>query len=311
MMQQAIRELQSHVQAKGWAMQIVPAARIIDIREAIEDLRRKDQFDKVFDQERLTFFDFDVPSGMQSLLAFAMPAPQFKAIFHWNGLQVPVLIPPTYVGYQANNARLLDGVGTLLGKHGLGVQKALIPLKTLAVRSGLARYGRNNISYVPGMGSFTQLVAAYSDLPAPADPWGEPRMLERCETCRACQKKCPTGAIGGERFLLHAERCLTFLNERVNDFPSWVAPAWHNSLIGCMHCQTICPEDKPYLSWVEEDGHFSEDDTRMLLEKADPEQFPPSLVERLNRLEMLEDARSGILGRNLSVLLHQRRMKQS
>jgi epoxyqueuosine reductase len=38
-------------------------------------------------------------------------------------------------------------------------------LKRLAVRSGLARYGRNNVTYVEGMGSFLELSASLTDMP--------------------------------------------------------------------------------------------------------------------------------------------------
>jgi epoxyqueuosine reductase len=41
------------------------------------------------------------------------------------------------------------------------VALSLLPLKSLAVRSGLAAYGRNNVCYVPGMGSFLELVGLY------------------------------------------------------------------------------------------------------------------------------------------------------
>ena len=67
------------------------------------------------------------------------------------------------------------------------------PLKTLAACAGLARYGRNNIAYVPGLGSYLMLAACcLSDAPPPDDaPWGEPQELERCERCSACLRACP------------------------------------------------------------------------------------------------------------------------
>lgn len=51
----------------------------------------------------------------------------------------------------------------------------------------------------------------------------------------ACLIECPTGAIGKDRFLLHAERRLVFHNERPAGvpFPDWIDPAWHNALFGC------------------------------------------------------------------------------
>jgi epoxyqueuosine reductase len=83
---------------------------------------------------------------------------------------------------------------------GYHLAKPLLPLKTLAVYSGLARYGRNNISYVTGFGSYLQLMGAFSDLPCESDPWCEPKTLDRCSKCIACLQHCPTGAIADDRF---------------------------------------------------------------------------------------------------------------
>ena len=60
----------------------------------------------------------------------------------------------------------------------------MAPLKPLAVRLGLVRYGRNNVTYAPGMGSYIQLLGYLTDasLPLP-DGWRpqEPTLLPECE----------------------------------------------------------------------------------------------------------------------------------
>ena len=116
----------------------------------------------------------------------------------------------------------------------------------LAVRSGLAAYGRNNVTYVTGLGSFHRLSAFYSDMPCDGDEWHELRLLDRCVKCRLCHRLCPTGAIARDRFLLHAERCIVFHNEKpwTVPFPAWLDPAWHNCLVGCLLCQAKCPENR-------------------------------------------------------------------
>jgi len=55
--------------------------------------------------------------------------------------------------------------------------KPQLPLKTLAVCSGLAEHGRNNLCYVPGMGSFFQRVGIFSSLPCTDDSWRKPQIL--------------------------------------------------------------------------------------------------------------------------------------
>jgi len=99
------------------------------------------------------------------------------------------------------------------------VRQTIALCKFLAVRSGLARYGRNNITYVDGMGSLYRLSAFLSDLPYSGDCWTEPQMHDRCDDCSACIRACPTDAIPQHRFLLHSERCITFHNETRGPFP--------------------------------------------------------------------------------------------
>jgi len=189
-----------------------------------------------------------------------------------------------------------------------------LPVKLLAVRSGLGAYGKNNICYVPGMGSFHRLVAFYSDLPCPEDNWQELQMLERCQNCSACVRHCPTGAIPSaqlrtgtsERFLLRAERCITFHNERAGDFPfpAWLDPSWHNCLVGCLDCQRICPQNKDFLEWVEEGAEFSREETALLLEGVPLDQLPAETGRKLEQLDLIEyfDA----LPRNLRVFFARR-----
>ena len=93
-------------------------------------------------------------------------------------------------------------------------------------------------------------------------------MMDLCQKCTACLRHCPTGAITSERFLLRAERCITFHNEEPSDvpFPAWLDASWHNCLVGCLHCQSICPENKDYLAWVGEGAKFSAEETALLVE---------------------------------------------
>ncbi len=128
-------------------------------------------------------------------------------------------------------------------------------------------------------------------------------MLERCQNCQACRKRCPTGAIPADRFLLRAERCIVFHNEKCggNPFPIWLDPRWHNCLIGCMLCQRVCPENRAVRDWVEPGGEFSLDETRLLMKGARLDGLAPATLDKLRRLEM--DDSIDILPRNLGVLL--------
>lgn len=290
--------------ADGWRARIVPAEHIRDLEASLQGNHDQGLFDETFYQERLTVFSFAPPESLpeaRSLIVVAIPVPQTQVVFHWRGEPRPAILPPTYVAYGRTRERAQARLAALLGGEGYRVAGTQLPLKLLAVSAGLAEYGRNNICYVPGMGSFLQLAACVSDLPAEDDPWREPVMMERCQSCTACQRLCPTGAIGQDRFLLHAERCLTFHNERGGPFPGWISPTWHNALLGCRECQRCCPEDKGVWEWVAEGGSFSEEETALILGGASRDQLPPAIIERLRELDLLEDL--GTLARNLSVLL--------
>ena len=68
-------------------------------------------------------------------------------------------VPPHYAGYYAVPRAMAEKVDELLRPSGHGAAFLEPPLKTLAACSGLARYGRNNIAYVDGLGSWLQLGA--------------------------------------------------------------------------------------------------------------------------------------------------------
>jgi epoxyqueuosine reductase len=203
----------------------------------------------------------------RSIIVVATPQPMLRAKFHLDGNTYQFIVPPTYYDvYKViwHARRLLKEA---FRPESYRLVKALLPLKLLAVRSGLAFYGKTNVTYVPKYGSFHRLTAFYSDYDSPVDNWQEKKALPLCGKCKACLNACPTGAIQKDRFLIRAETCLTYLNEKAskNKFPKWVAPSSHNALIGCMRCQKACPYDKEVANWFENRVDFSEEETAYLL----------------------------------------------
>jgi epoxyqueuosine reductase len=216
-----------------------------------------------------------------------------------------VLAPPTYVGYTRRTESVQAVLAAWLREDGYRLAKPRLPLKTLAVRSGLANYGRNNICFVPGLGSFLQLVGGYSDLPCEDDPWREAKALDRCASCVACLRYCPTGAITSDRFLLHAERCLTYHNEAAGDFPGWIDPSWHHCLVGCLRCQTVCPENRAVAGWIEDRAEFSEPETALFVRRVPLDRLPAETAAKVRGLEINEDYR--LLCRNLAMIVERGR----
>jgi epoxyqueuosine reductase len=290
--------------ACGCESRIVPVSVLLDLESEIASRHSRGDFDDRFYAIELTPFRFRPPESLpaaKSLIVVAVPQPLVRVTFTRNGAPRQCLVPPTYdvsvdVDAESVLARTLE-------PDGYHVAPGTLPLKFLAVRSGLAAYGRNNISYVAGKGSFHRLMAFFSDLPAGDHWWGEAAMLDRCRKCTACVNACFTGAIGHDRFLLHGERCLTFLNEHAGDFPDWVKPSWHHCLVGCLQCQALCPENARALKRMETGPTFSENETALLLKGAARQQLPQELRRKLGSLGLLEYLE--LLPRNLKVLLDQ------
>ena len=293
--------LKEELANQGHKVKIISSNHIQDLQYEIESQYHQGLFDEEFYTEELSGFDFKVAeslSGSKSLIIVAASQPPVRVTFNRQGESYHGIIPPTY-SYATDRdiQSLLEG---RLKPAGFQVKKAKLPWKLLAIRSGLAQYGKNNITYVDGLGSYHRLVAFISDLPATEDHWQEPKVLERCENCKACMKACPTGAIAADRFLLHGERCLTFHNERRGEFPQWIKPSWHNCLVGCLYCQKACPVNKDVKKLVKDGPVFSEQETAFILQNAPPKEIPQAVIQKLEQLDMIEYL--PVLGRNLIAL---------
>jgi len=289
---------------KGYQCKIVSSDHIHDLQVEIESQYRQGLFDEEFYKEELNGFDFKIADSIavsKSLIIVAAPQPHVRVTFNRQGEEFHCIIPATY-SYKTDK-QIQDLLEHLLKPAGFQVNKAIIPWKLLAVHSGLAQYGKNNITYVNGMGSYHRLVAFISDLPGAKDHWQTPQVLERCENCKACRKACPTGAITADRFLLNAERCLTFHNERRGEFPQWIKASWHNCLVGCLYCQKACPINKDIIQTVEDGPVFSEEETDSILQSYPQSKESQNANQKLKSLDMIEYL--PVLGRNLKALKSQ------
>ncbi len=245
---------------------IVSTSHIPELQQEIYTRQDQGQFDEEFAQRYIPRFKFNAPPELpyaQSIVIVAMPRPPTTATFTYKGRIRTFTLPPTYTAYDEKRIQIEKIVAQAVGKEGYQIATTNLPLKLLSARSGIVQYGRNNITYAQGMGSFMRLTAVYTDMPCEKDQWQEAQVMKRCESCDRCQKACPTGAISADRFLLSAERCLTYHNEKDGNipFPDWIKPEWHNCLIGCIRCQMACPENKPFLSRVGETACFTEEET--------------------------------------------------
>jgi len=290
------------LEERGYRGAVLPIEHVAQLKHEIEERLSQKEIDAGLYERYLTYFKFDVAASLpriRSIIITAAPQPQRKATFHFNGQAYSGIIPPTY--YHDTDKPITEILQDILSSSGCQLHPVALPAKLLAVRSGMAEYGKNNIAYVEGLGSFLRLRAFLSDMPAGRSDWMEPRVMKECDSCKACLKACPTRAIVPDRFLIHAEKCITFLNEGTEEFPEWVDPAWHNSLVGCMKCQLVCPVNKRFIKWVQEGESFNEAETGLILNGVPLDHIPPETAHKLNRSYMAEYL--DVLPRNLRVLL--------
>ncbi len=302
---------------KRWARErgyLIGWGRLAAVAAALEDVSRRQrsgELDPGFYEANLAAFkapDAATWDRDASVVVVVMPRPAHTVSFTVDGAKIETVFPPTYARYDP----LFEEVRLDLQKDGLPgarVERLRVPLKNLAARLGLVRYGRTNVTYAPGFGSYIQLFGYLTDaeLPLPSD-WRprEPELMPECEGCSVCLAACPTGAIREDRVLLHGERCLTDVNERPGPWPSWLAGSAHNCIIGCLECQRACPAN-PDLR-VESAGLvFTAEETKALLDDGGVHEGAAwdGIRAKLERLGRSYD--EPVLGRNLRAWLETRR----
>ena len=303
-----IEQLLRWASERGYAVAWGPAATAEEARAEILGRRERGELDAGFFHDEIeSLAGTGQPTSDATLVMVAKPVPAHLVHFRLDGRTVDGVMPPTYVHYRAR----FEEVRQDLARHGLPgarVEHFGWPLKATATRLGLVRYGRNNVAYAPGLGSYIQLCAFLTEAALPVPDTGAtsaPALLDECAGCGACASACPTGAIDEDRVLLRAELCLTELNENVCPWPAWLQASAHHCLIGCLACQQACPVNDELE--VEDTGlEFSEEETRTLLGEASEGSGRAESGIRFKLSWLGPRDAEPILGRNLRALLEAR-----
>lgn len=301
-------ELTAHLRetlsAAGLRCRLVDATVAPELQQQLADLRSQGLVTDELFAAYGGSLDFSWPEGfgeVRSLVAVAARSPAVKVRFHFAEGPFEAVIPPTYLA-TALREQTLGLLRSVLEPAGYRVTRARVPVKLLAVYSGLAQYGRNNVAYVPNLGSLVRLDAYGTDARLVFD---EPRRtgswrLSSCPPCRNCHHVCPTGCIPYDGTVIEATRCLTYLNEQEGEWPAWLTPQAHNALVGCMRCQELCPANRFFLRLPRVVAEFDRDETEWILHDLAASKLPPALRAKLAALDL--DAYSTVLGRNLRAL---------
>lgn len=297
-----IAELDAQLRRIDSLGRVVSVKHLAELRDEIMGKSEAGFINENIFDTYMKHFEYDIPEGLPgagSVIIVATPQPHSRLTFQLDGHSHSFIVPTNYA--HGTDDLVRDALLGLFVGRGFGIRRASLPLKPLAARSGLASYGKNNITYVDGMGSYFRLIAFYTDYPFEEDSWGEETMAKRCDNCVACIKKCPTSAIDPDRFLIHAERCLTFYNESESDIAGNIDPSVHHCLIGCLYCQKFCPLNREFRYYIEKSSVFSRDETAQILNGNSNDTLAPEIRAKLDKPGLHYDIK--IIARNLRLLL--------
>jgi len=295
--------------SRGMAVRVIPIAALEHVRLRLERLAAAGALQADFVRGSLSGFrylDGRSVAAPRSLVLLALPRPAHVVGFRLGGRVREFVLPPTYCNYTPTFDLVRDWFRSDLGLGASQADLVSAPLKSLAATAGLIRYGKNNVGYAPGLGSFIQLIGLATSLPLEQDGEVLPiedRGLEACRECRACARACLTGAIGPDRFLLRAERCFTLFSESADPIPETISPPSIDCLIGCLKCQEVCPANKGLLKREHTGLVFDERESEALLSGAESEDpsIRGEIRAKVSTLHTTEDV--GMLARNLRFVL--------
>lgn len=291
----------------------VSVEHLEELQEDIDKLRRAGVLsDNEVYRSYIDSKKFEIPESFpnaKSIIILAIFSKLGLVNFHLNGKKYEIMIPPNYYDdgttfEDFENLILKD----IIKEPGYKIEFTnKLHMKLLAVRSGLGKYGRNNICFINGWGSMINLFAYFTDFQFEVDHWTEMKMMEQCENCTICINNCPTKAIPAptaDNFVINAGKCISVYNEIKGIIPDWIPSEAHNALIGCMRCQKSCPSNHQVITLTEIIDDITEEETRMILDGTTEEKLVNSLSKKLKMFYPYDAERVlPVIKRNLRLII--------
>jgi epoxyqueuosine reductase len=280
---------------------------IDEVKNWFDKLKRENKIsdNKTFRSyiDNFIFNPQEVMKGAKSLIILSLPQKTLSILFNYKNEKYEILIPSGYSDDGVKFTDLKDQVMKEIVKDPTKriEEKVRLPLKTLSVRSGLAEYGKNNITYVDGYGSYHQLIGFYTDKEL-EDNWGPLKTLRECNGCTICVKKCPTNCFREDNFVIDIGKCISLYNELPDPIPEWMSPHVHNTIVGCLKCQWDCPANIEANKRFERIAEISNEETEFILSVGKDEAMKKTIIDKLSsKFPYINDM--GYVSRNLRLVL--------
>jgi epoxyqueuosine reductase len=274
-----VNDLMKLAESKGDKLAVVSVERMKILQKDLQKFQEETELNgfQQYIVNKLYRFQM-IPENMKSVIIVAVSRPAYaKVKFIVNGKEYNI-----FSTVAANADRTERYIRAAMKKWGWRIDKeSRLPLKRIAVQSGLAEYGKNNIVYVDGMGSCLALMTFSTEMPCENDTWREPVVSQKCENCTICVEKCPTNAICSDKFLIDNQKCLSAMNEDEDDFPDWLPVTVHHTPYDCLMCQAGCPmnENQEVIEMS-----FGQDETERILAGAPYKDVAKDLKKKIDIL---------------------------
>jgi epoxyqueuosine reductase len=278
---------------------IVEADRINDIKNEVDAMQASHKHLDDYNYYADESYDFSIldAESIKSIFITATPSPFYTLKIESS---IDLRIPPIYGNRSAivnESKRITESV---FARFGYRTYPTLLPKKLIAAHCGLASYGNNGITYTKDFGSHYRLTVFASDYECSEKScWNDISLMKSCQKCGKCVQTCPVRALEKGSAWVDTNKCITRFNEQPGDFPDWIHSNCFTSLVGCVLCQEICPQNSNKAKEVA--IPVSMDTINQIMAANTYDELGPKERELLSELSM--DRYFHVLRRNIKALM--------
>jgi epoxyqueuosine reductase len=271
------KEFEKLLEENGIKYKVISVSHLEFIEDDINAKYKKGIIDEKIYDYYLKYFNYEYKNkdDQFKIIITAKPQKISVVVFKYKKRDLKAIIPPTYI--YTKDRELCFNI----------------------LRQSFS-YGKNNITYIPEMGSFVRLDAFLVRYEGGRDDWNKTEIMDECNRCDRCIKNCPRHCISEHNFIIDAGKCITLYSEIEGSFKDNGIPvSVINALIGCMRCQIACPVNQPFLKSREVVGLFNKEETQMILD--DTFRKDQDLMTKLKAIDLNENEQ--VISRNLRALM--------